>query len=251
MCGRFVSASSPDELAQYFGAEPPDSILEPSYNVAPTADVYALVESEGHRKIDVMRWGLIPFWAKDMKIGSKMTNARSETLFEKPAFRSAVKRRRCLIPVDGFYEWAVIPNQKRKQPYYVHRGDGDRLVLAGLWEAWSIPNTSDKAEIGAEVITSCTIITCEPNDVMSRIHSRMPVVVAPQDWDRWIRPTGNPTALGELLKPAPNELLALHPVSTAVNTVRNNSKALIEPDTEQPSTSPQQIGLFGTGEGVS
>jgi len=255
MCGRFVSASTPDELAQYFGAEFADDSLEASYNVAPTTEVYAIRDADGHRKLDTMRWGLVPSWAKDIKIGSKLINARAETLFDKPAFRAAARRRRCLIPADGFFEWARVTGQKRKQPYYIQRGDGDPLAFAGIWETWTVP--SPQADGGPDpdgehaVITSCTIVTCPPNETMARVHNRMPVLLAPSDWDRWIAPVNDPVRLAELLVPAPNGLLVVHPVSTAVNRVGNNFPQLIEPDVNPPEADNTQSELFDTGNGAS
>ena len=230
MCGRFVSASPPDELAKYFGAEEPDGPLEPSFNVAPTNEVYVVRARDGHRQLGTMRWGLVPFWAKDLKIGSKMINARAETVAEKPAFRKAYERRRCLIPADGFYEWAKVPGQKAKQPYFIHRPDGEPIVFAGMWERWK-PRLDDGKTIDedAEPIETCTIITTTPNTAMSAIHNRMPVLLAPPVWDDWLSDETDLDLIGSLLVPAPDDLLKLVPISTAVNNVRNKGEQLIEP----------------------
>ncbi len=231
MCGRFVSASPPDELARYFGAETSGSELEANFNVAPTREVYAVRAAEGHRELTTLRWGLIPFWAKDVKVGSRMINARSETVLDKPAFRRAIRRRRCLIPADGFYEWAKVPGHDKKQPFYIHRTDGEPLVFAGMWERWRPKD--DEAEEGADggdVVESCTILTCGPNETMATIHDRMPVLLAPAVWDDWLADTDDVEALAELLVPAPDGLLTLRPVTQRVNSVRNNGPELLDLD---------------------
>ena len=231
MCGRFVSASPPDELARYFGAELDEGdSLEASFNVAPTNDVYAVRARDGLRHLEALRWGLVPFWAKDLKIGSRMINARAETVAEKPAFRKAYERHRCLIPADGFYEWAKIPGAKNKQPYFIHRTDGEPIVFAGLWERWR-PRLEDGKTIDetAEPIETCTILTCTPNADMAPIHDRMPVLLPPAVWDDWLSSETDLDYIASLLRPAPDDLLTLVPVSTAVNNVRNKGEQLIEP----------------------
>ncbi|MEM7337525.1 MAG: SOS response-associated peptidase [Actinomycetota bacterium] len=234
MCGRFVAASPPDELARYFEAGPPDNSLDADFNVAPTNEVYVVRASDGHRQLSSMRWGLVPFWAKDRKVGSKMINARSETIFEKPAYRRAIQRRRCLIPADGFYEWAKVAGHKRKQPYYIHRSDGEPIVFAGLWERWSPPEDSDDPLGPDGVLETCTILTCSPNETMAEIHNRMPVLLAPGDWDEWLAPreADEVPELSSLLVPAPDGLLTLRPVTTAVNSVRNNGAELLDLEPE-------------------
>ncbi len=231
MCGRFVSASPPDELARYFGAELDDQGgLEANFNVAPTNEVYAVRAREQVRQLSALRWGLVPFWAKDLKIGSRMINARSETVAEKPAFRKAYQRHRCLIPADGFYEWAKLPGVKAKQPYFIQRADGEPVVFGGLWERWR-PRLEDGKTIdeSAEPIETCTILTCSPNAEMSAIHDRMPVLVPPSMWDDWMATDTDLDLIGGLLKPAPDDLLTLTPVSTAVNNVRNKGEELLRP----------------------
>jgi putative SOS response-associated peptidase YedK len=228
MCGRYVSASSPDDLARYFGAQAPDRELEPSFNVAPTTEVYAVRAQDGHRRLTTLRWGLIPFWAKDAKIGSKMINARSETVLDKPAFRRAIKQQRCLIPADGFYEWAKVSGHKRKQPFYIHRTDGEPLVFAGLWERWRPASEGEDDE--TEVVESCTILTCAANETMAAIHDRMPVLLAPSAWDQWLAGDDDLDQLPGLMVPAPQGLLTLRPVTPAVNSVRNNGPELLEVD---------------------
>lgn len=244
MCGRFVAASPPDELANYFGTPAAEEHLDESFNVAPTSKVYAVRSSDGERELSVMRWGLVPFWAKDLKVGSRMINARSETVASKPAFRSAYKSRRCLVPVDGFFEWALptkdLPavdpiaaelsksGKPKKQPYFVYRADEELCVFAGLWESWH-PKDADGNRIpDAEPIESCTILTCSPNQTMERIHDRMPVFLAPGAWNDWLNPESDVTDLHDLLVPAPDSLLAMHAVRTTVNSVRNRGPELIE-----------------------
>lgn len=227
MCGRFVSASPPDEIARYFGAVPPESALKENYNVAPTNQVYAVRADDGHRAITLLRWGLIPSWAKDTKIGSRMINARSETAPSKPAFRSAFKRRRCLIPADAFYEWQKLEGVKAKQPYCITRIDGEPLVFAGLWEQWA-PKDEDGNWIESGRVESCTIMTTDANATMSPVHDRMPVMIPANRWDDWLDPATDPQLLVPLLVPGPDGLLALRKITTAVNSVRNNGPHLLE-----------------------
>ena len=224
MCGRFVSASPPDQVAAYFDAEAPEALLEPSYNVAPTDDIYAIVEDGGVRHLDAFHWGLIPLWAKDAKIGSRMINARAESLASKGAFKSAFAKRRCIIPADGFYEWKKLPDGKRKQPMFIHHPDGEPYALAGLWEVWRGP------ERDQEPLRSCTVITGTPNETMATIHDRMPVILPKSAWAAWLdRDNDDLEALGKLLVPAPAKLTLMHPVSTEVNNVRNDGAHLVEP----------------------
>jgi putative SOS response-associated peptidase YedK len=237
MCGRFVSATPPDQIATYFGAEAPEALLEPSYNVAPTNDVYAVLSDGTARHVDAFHWGLVPLWAKDPKIGSKMINARAETLAEKNAYKSAFKRRRCLIPADGFYEWRKDPDappKAKKQPYFIHRPDGEPYAFAGLWEVWKGPNKDQ------EPLRSVTIITTSPNTEMAKIHDRMPVILPPSAWDTWLdREVDDLDLLGKLLVPSAPEIIAMHPVSTAVNNVRNKGEDLteeIDPDAPEAGT---------------
>lgn len=225
MCGRFVSATPPDQIAAYFGAEAPEALLEPSYNVAPTNDVYAVLSDGSARHLDAFHWGLVPLWAKDAKIGSKMINARAETLAEKNAYKSAFKKRRCLIPADGFYEWKKHPTEAKgkKQPFFIHRPDHEPYAFAGLWEVWRGP---DKDQ---EPLRSCTIITTSPNEEMAKIHDRMPVILPPSAWDSWLdRENDDLELLGQLLVPSAPQIITMHPVSTEVNNVRNKGEQLTE-----------------------
>lgn len=222
MCGRFVSSAPPDELARYFSAElTAEQALEPSYNVAPTNDVYVVVEDGTTRRLDAFHWGLVPAWAKDPSVGNRMINARAETLADKSVYRHAFRKRRCLIPATGFYEWKKIPGQRRKQPMYASRPDGEPIAFAGLWEEWH----GD----GDDTLRSCTIITCPPNELMEPIHDRMPVILPPSAWDQWLDPGADDIEhLGKLLVPAPPALLTVRTVSTAVNNVREKGPELIE-----------------------
>jgi putative SOS response-associated peptidase YedK len=230
MCGRFVSASPPEEIGKYFDtAAVSEKLLEPSYNVAPTNDVYVVTEDGGTRRLDAYHWGLVPFWAKSPAAGSKMINARAETIAEKNAYRRPFAKRRCIIPADGFYEWKKVPGQKAKQPYFITRRDEEPLAFAGIWEIWRGPDKA-KEKDAPEQLRSCTIITTSANETMAPIHDRMPVILPASKWDEWLDPGNDDTAaLGELLVPAPPTLLRLQPVSTEVNNVRNKGAQLIEP----------------------
>lgn len=226
MCGRFVSASTPERIAAYFGADTSVETLGENFNVAPTNDIYGVVaDADGHLEVQVFHWGLIPVWAKDRKIGQQMINARAETIAEKPAFKGVFKKHRCIVPMDGFYEWKVVPGQKAKQPYFIHRRDGEPLAVAGLWAAWR-----DKtAGPDAPWLHSCTVITTAANATMAPVHDRMPVLLPPSVWPQWLDPDNHDLdALTALLVPAPDDLLEMHPVSTSVNSVRNKGAELIE-----------------------
>jgi putative SOS response-associated peptidase YedK len=226
MCGRFVSSNTPEKIAEYFDASFETETLPANFNVAPTNDVYAVVAADDHRAVRAYHWGLVPTWAKDVKIGSKMINARSETLREKPAFRSLLKKHRILIPMDGFYEWKVIDGQKTKQPMFIHRPDGEPLAAAGLWAAWRDKTDDDE---NAPWLHSCTVITTSANSTMTPVHDRMPVFLAERHWDEWLDPANDDVErLVSLLVPAPEDLLVMHPVSTEVNSVRNKGEHLIE-----------------------
>ncbi len=231
MCGRFVSTSPPDELAAYFGVDQvAEAVLEPNYNVAPTQDVYGVVEDDDHRHLDAFFWGLVPSWAKEMKIGSRMINARAETLTEKNAFKSSFARRRCLVPADGFYEWKRLGKGKgaKKQPMFIHRPDRSPLAFAGLWSVWRGPDRDQ------EPLRSLTIITTEPNATMARIHDRMPVILPESTWASWLdRDNDDVDTLQGLLVPVDDSFLSVTPVSTAVNSVRNNGPELLDPAEEQ------------------
>lgn len=244
MCGRYASARKRQELLQEFLVER-DRVTEPleaDYNVAPTDPVYAVLtrgargtpSEDVARELRTVRWGLVPSWAKDPGIGSRMINARAETVDSRPAFRKAFARRRCLLPADGFYEWLQLEDEgkARKQPYFIHRADGGVLAFAGLYELWrdkSLPDDHDDAWLWTSVI-----ITTTAQDEVGRIHDRMPMIIQPDQWSDWLDPASTEaTALHTLLRPAADAGLALYPVSTEVNSVRNNGPALIQPLTGQ------------------
>ncbi len=232
MCGRYVAASSPDQIAAYFGAEPPAVQLEANYNVAPTNDVYAVVAGpDGSRHVQTFHWGLVPVWAKDVKIASKMINARSEGLLDKAAFKSSFRKHRCIVPMDGFYEWKAgdgsqltAKGKPAKQPYFVHRADGEPLAVAGLWSAWR----DRAAGPDAPWLHTCTVITTAANATMEPIHDRMPALIPASAWTAWLDPANDHLVeLHGLLVPAPDQLLTMHPVSTEVNRVSNKGAELI------------------------
>jgi putative SOS response-associated peptidase YedK len=243
MCGRYASARKREELLAEFRIER-DRVtesLEPDYNVAPTKPVYAVMTrgSRGHdsspplavaRELRVVRWGLVPSWAKDVSIGSRLINARAETVDTKPAFRQAFTRRRCLLPADGFYEWQRIDEggRVRKQPYYIHPPGRGVLAFAGLYEIWRDKEYPE--DHPSAWLWTATIITTRAHDTVGQIHDRMPMVIEPSQWADWLDPAAADRAdLLALLAPAMSGGLVSDPVSTAVNAVRNNGPALIEP----------------------
>jgi putative SOS response-associated peptidase YedK len=222
VCGRFVSASPPDDIARYFDAVVPEEALAARWNVAPTDDVYGVVFRHGRRQMEVFHWGLVPLWAKDPSVGSRMINARAETVATRNAFRPALESRRCLIPADGFYEWRKQPGTRTKQPFFIRRADGQPMAFAGLWETWRDPQGG--------VLRSCTIVTTEANDDVAPLHDRMPVILEPRHWDRWLaEQDGDPSRLTPLLVPAAPGIVTLQPVGRLVNSVRNDGPELIEP----------------------
>lgn len=253
MCGRFVSSSSPEQIAAYFDAEPAETELQQSFNVAPTNDIYAVVTgADGTRRLEVFHWGLVPVWAKDMKIGAKMINARSETVATKSAFKPLFRAKRCIVPMDGFYEWKAgteggpltAKGKPAKQPFFVHRLDGEPLAVAGLWSPWR----DKEAGPDAPWLHSCTILTTNANSIMEPIHDRMPVVLPASAWEAWLDPANDDVeALRGLLVPAPDSLLVMHPVSTEVNRVANKGAELIEPtDAGMPAgQAPTAEGTLG------
>lgn len=227
MCGRFVASTPPDKLAAYFGATViAETLAEPSYNVAPTNMVATVTDRAEGRTLDLFRWGLVPFWAKDLRIGNRMINARAESVADKNAFRTAFRKRRCIVPADAFYEWVALEGQKRKQPVAVARTDGAPFAFAGLWETWRDPEGPDDAE----PVRSCTIITGGPNEKVAKIHDRMPVMLPPGAWDTWLAPDNDDVdSLRALLVPAPPELVEIHAVSTEVNNPRSRGGHLLDP----------------------
>jgi len=278
MCGRYASARKRIELLEEFSvqrdevAEP----LQPDYNVAPTKAVYTVVSRSGagpeqeparadrtvpdsaafdsteapgkaERQLRVMRWGLVPFWAKDVKIGSRMINARAETVAEKPAFRRAFAKRRCLVPADGYYEWQAQAGGP-KQPIYITRTDGRPLAFAGLYELWrdpAVPSADEDAWLW-----TTTIITTSAPDELGMIHDRMPMIIDPSGWTDWLDPAANDVAdVRALLTPAAASGLTTYPVSVAVNSVRNNGPSLIEPALPRPVGQPGAAAPEAPGNG--
>lgn len=227
MCGRYVTVSSPALLAERFHvSEVRPGELEPSYNVAPRADVPVVAERHGERVLDVLRWGLVPSWAKDPKIGDRMINARAETLLTSNAFKRAFQRRRCILPADGFYEWQTIEGKRTKMPWFIRRRDGEPLAFGGLWEIWHDRTAGEDAPR----LRTCVIITTEPNELLAPIHDRMPVILPESTWDRWLSVDNRDTAsLADLLVPSPANELEAWTVSTLVNKADNNSADLVEP----------------------
>jgi len=231
MCGRYVSVSSPTILAERFKVEEVRvTEREPNYNVAPRAEVPVIAESKGVRTLDLVRWGLVPSWAKDLSIGDRMINARAETITTSNAYKRAFERRRCIIPADGFYEWEKIAVAGRKtpvkQPWFFRRRDGEPLAFAGLWEVWHDPNLGDDAPR----VRSCVIITTDANDVVRPVHDRMPVVLAEREWSAWLdRDDHDVAKLRKLLVPAPAGEFEAWPVSMSVNKADNNSPELLDP----------------------
>jgi putative SOS response-associated peptidase YedK len=219
MCGRFTLTAKPAELQELFTFIQQPIDLAPRYNIAPSQAV-AVIPNENERKLEMFKWGLIPSWAKDPKIGYKMINARAETLAEKPAFRTALKRRRCLVVADGFFEWKK--DGTAKQPMYITLKDGRPFAFAGLWEVWKDPK--------GEWLKTCTIVTTEPNELMADIHNRMPVILKPEAYDQWLTPgdLGTVEALS-LLGPYDARQMQAVPVSTAVNSPAMDNPQLVMP----------------------
>lgn len=212
MCGRFALTAPASTITEIFQVDVLPDIL-PRYNVAPTTQVLCVVEEDGARVAQTFRWGLIPFWAKEKKIGARMINARSETVSSKPSFRAAFKKRRVLILADGFYEWRR--EGKTKVPHLIGMNDGKPFAMAGLWERWTDKETDEE-------VRSCAVITTGPNALMEPIHNRMPVILPQAHWDTWLNPNINDKAqLQELLHPYPAEEMAARMVSKSVGNVRN------------------------------
>ena len=184
-----------------------------------------VAENQGQRVLDLVRWGLVPPWAKALAVGDRMINARAESLLSN-AYKRPFERRRCIVPADGFYEWQAVEGRKQRQPWFIRRRDGEPIAFAGLWSIWHDRKLGDDAPR----VRSCTIITTEPNDLMREIHDRMPVMIAEADWDTWLDPDNHDVeALGRLLVPAPSEELERWPVTTLVNKPVNNGPELIQP----------------------
>ena len=223
MCGRYsLSAPDPARLRRRFDVA--ESVaVEPHYNIAPSMDVLAVTtDREGRPRGEQLRWGLVPTWAKDTRAGYKMINARAETLPERPAYRSAFERFRCLIPADGFYEWQPLPGERRKQPFHITRADGELFAFAGLWSVWHRGQP--------EELRSCTIITTAANTLIEPIHDRMPVILPPEAEGLWLSHDAAPADLQGLLHGLASDQLALRPVGPAVNDVRyDGPECLFDP----------------------
>jgi putative SOS response-associated peptidase YedK len=217
MCGRFTSLLSPELLAairELFGVPVPES-AEPRYNIAPTQNVWVVRNEGDHNRLDLMKWGLVPFWAKDPKIGSQMINARCETVVEKPAFRQAIKYRRCIVPAGGFYEW-MPPTVEggRKQPLYIHMTDGSLMCFAGLWEQWKRSGEENFLE-------TFTILTTKANELVSPLHERMPIILRPEEYSLWLSHSMHDSEqLKGMFEPIPSDLLEAYKVPDLVNNVR-------------------------------
>jgi putative SOS response-associated peptidase YedK len=218
MCGRFTRSQSIETVAETFQVEQISFDLGPSYNIAPTQKV-AVVITDGIRQLVPVRWGLVPSWAKDPSIGSKMINARAETVTEKASYRNAFKKRRCLVVADGFYEWQNTGDAKR--PMYIRLKSGKPFGFAGLYEVWKSPEGKE--------LTTCTIITTEANELMKPIHERMPVIIPAELLDKWLDPAiEGKEQLLDMLRPYPAGEMEAYPVSKRVNSPRNNSPECIK-----------------------
>jgi putative SOS response-associated peptidase YedK len=248
MCSRYTLHHSAAQIAAHFAAQPALFAMEPRYNIAPTQAV-VIVRQNGVRTLEAVQWGLVPSWAKDSAIASKLLNARAESLAERPAFRNALSRRRCLIPADGFYEW--IQEGKLRQPYYIRRRDGGIFAFAGLWDEWRGADTTDldgpsgshatSGEAGPP-LRSCVIVTVPANPLLTTIHSRMPALLLPDQESAWIDPASTSAAdLLPLLRPCPESLLEMYPVARRVNSPAVDEPGCIEPLPPDPQAT---LSLF-------
>ncbi|HRQ23236.1 MAG TPA: SOS response-associated peptidase [Anaerolineales bacterium] len=221
MCGRFTLTVDPSELKEAFEHCTFPSQFVPRFNIAPTQPVLA-IPNDAKNAADFFVWGLIPSWAKDPSVGNKLINARGETVAEKPSFRASFKNKRCLILADGFYEWKATPGTKTKTPYFIHMKDRGVFAFAGLWDEWHSPDGGS--------LRTCTIITTEPNDLMSALHNRMPVILDAKDYDRWLDPAPQtPENLLPLIKPFPADRMSAYAVSTLVNKPGNDRPECVVP----------------------
>ena len=221
MCGRFTLTVNPADLQDTFSDFNFPAKFAPRFNIAPSQPVLAIPNDEKYNA-DFFVWGLIPMWAKDPEIGNRLINARGETLAEKPSFRGSYRHKRCLILSDGFYEWKTFGSRKTKTPYYIHMQNRKPFAIAGLWDHWESPDGSS--------IKTCTIITTTPNELMESIHDRMPVILHPRDYAKWLNPAPQtPENLQPLIKPFPADAMTAYPVSTLVNKVTNDTPELVVP----------------------
>lgn len=218
MCGRYRLSSTEEEVAEFFAAEPTEE-LQPRYNIAPSQAVPVVRQVGSGRAISIVRWGLVPFWAKDPSIGSRLINGRSETVMEKPAFRDCFAERRCLVPASGFYEWGK--TGKRKQAFHFGMKDGSLFAFAGLWDRWTSPEGT--------ILESCTILTTTPNELLQEAHDRMPVILHRNHYASWLTaPPAERRRLTEMLVPFEAELMTRYAVSSMVNSPRNDTPACAE-----------------------
>lgn len=230
MCGRFTLRTPANLIIEQFGARLESDLVaswKPRYNVAPTQRVPVLRGPE--RQVDLLRWGLVPSWAKDVKIGARMINARSETVATKPSFRAAVKRRRCLVPADGYFEWVAVG--KKKQPYWIRMKDERPFLMAGLWESWRPKGQSADEENAEPPLETFTILTTDGNERTREIHDRMPVILYPNDYEAWLDPdvqTADP--LSYLFEPYDSDEMRVDRVNDRVNSVRNDDEQCVEID---------------------
>lgn len=226
MCGRYGRRADKQRIAEWMQTHNTnvfdETYLAPSYNIAPhTFQPIVRLDREGQRELTVMRWGLIPYWAKDSKIGFSTINAKAETVATSPTFREAWKRRRCLVPAEWFYEWAKL-DEKTKQPYAIALKDESLFAFAGLWEKWNNKNTGEE-------LHTYSIVTTDPNELMEPIHDRMPLILHRRDYERWLAPADPSHLPVDLLKPFPSEEMTAWKVGSTVGNVRNDSPSLIEP----------------------
>jgi len=227
MCGRIVSSTPVSVLAQQFLVADVRASADAAarYNVAPTDEVLVVATTAAGRRLATLSWGLVPSWAGGPEPGRRMVNLRSERLRDRPGFRRILQRRRCVVPADGFYEWRAAGDGRPKQPYLIRARDGRALALAGLWDLWRAPGRPDD-----DALRTCTVLTTVPNDVVAALHDRMPVILGPDACDVWLDPSvADVDRLVGLCRPCPAGLLEAWPVSTAVNSVRNDGPALVEP----------------------
>lgn len=233
MCCRVAQGSGRDKVKKKMKARGDTLTITPRLNLAPTQDAVVAVQASGDVRLEEMRWGMIPPWARDKSIGAKLANARAETVDEKPSFRQPFRRRRCLLPVDGYYEWESRPSGK--QPVYYSMRDGDLFCLAGLWETWTTPEQTDEPELPglgqaqAETLCTFTVITTTPNRLAKRVHDRMPVIVHPADYGNWLSPESKAADLKRLLRPFDDEPMQEHYVTPLMNNPRFEAPACIEP----------------------
>lgn len=242
MCGRFTHLLNWQQLHRLLGLATPPFEFRERYNIAPSQDApVARAEGNGGRRLDVMRWGLVPAWAKDLSIGNRTINARSETAATSPAFRAAVRSRRCIVPVSGFFEWQRIEGSTRKQAWYITPADDEGLAFAGLWESWEDP--AQRGEPGRGPLLTFTVLTTTANAAMRPIHDRMPVILAREQFGAWLDPQStDPAAIAPMLAPWPPERLRLIRVSSWVNSPAHEDARCIAPDVAPPAGEP---GLFG------